>query len=31
MVNTQLDHEDDGKLKNPQELKPVRIAVLNLH
>jgi hypothetical protein len=30
MVNTQIDHEQDGKLKNPAHLQPVRIAVLKL-
>jgi hypothetical protein len=30
MVNTQIDHEQDGKLKNADHLEPVRIAVLKL-
>ena len=30
MVNTQIDHEQDGKLKNAEQLQPVRIAALKL-
>jgi len=30
MVNTQINHEQDGKLKNAEHLQPVRIAVLKL-
>ncbi len=30
IVNTQIDHEQDGKLKNEDELKPVKIAVIKL-
>jgi len=30
MVNTQIDHEQDGKLKNAERLQPVRIAVFKL-
>jgi DNA-binding beta-propeller fold protein YncE len=30
VVNSQIDHEEDGKLKDPEHLKPVRIARLRL-
>lgn len=30
IVNSQLDHEEDGKLKNEDQLKPVKIAALPL-
>ena len=30
MVNTQIDHEDDGRLKNSKELKPLKVAALAL-
>jgi hypothetical protein len=30
MVNTQIDHEQDGKLRQADHLQPVRIAVLKL-
>ena len=30
IVNSQIDHEDAGKLKNPDQLKPVKIAALPL-
>jgi hypothetical protein len=30
IVNSQIDHEQDGKLKDVDQLKPVKIAVLNL-
>jgi hypothetical protein len=30
IVNSQIDHEDHGKLNNPDQLKPVKIAVLQL-
>ena len=30
IVNSQIDHEEDGKLKDPEQLKPVRIAALPL-
>lgn len=30
MVNTQIDHEDDGRLKRQKELKPIKVAALAL-
>jgi hypothetical protein len=30
IVNSQIDHEDDGKLRNEIDLKPIKIAVLAL-
>jgi len=30
IVNAQIDHEQDGKLKDEDQLKPVKIAVLSL-
>jgi hypothetical protein len=30
MVNTQIDHDDNGKLKDPEKLQPVKIARLKL-
>jgi hypothetical protein len=30
IVNSQIDHEEDGKLKDPDQLKPVKIAALPL-
>jgi streptogramin lyase len=30
MVNTQIDHEKDGEVRDPASLQPIRIAVLDL-
>jgi DNA-binding beta-propeller fold protein YncE len=30
IVNSQIDHEDDGKLRNEIDLKPIKVAVLTL-
>jgi hypothetical protein len=30
IVNSQIDHEEEGKLKDPDQLKPVKIAALPL-
>jgi len=30
IVNSQIDHEEDGRLKNEGELRPVKIAAIDL-
>ena len=31
MVNTQIDHEENGELVRPETLQPVRIATMKLN